>query len=209
MNIAIPGWIVLVIGAMYRFVVGGFGVVLPRPYRTTMCVPFWISLIGCTMALPVVLLCWGVRLTLGRGRAERVLGPILGNSKLEIVGLCLAIICSVSAISYLIIIMVISYGWLGTIILLLVAPVAVLVLLYGVLTIAEKLETRRQEALASRKCEGKEKRLAREFRAVRVFFSVLIFLPKILIVGLWQSMVFLGLMTSAIYKKFCPLVEFP
>ena len=68
----IPFWGRWVTSILYRFVVGAFGVEKPHPYPTNFCPALWAVCVGMTIGLPVVLLGWLVRLTLGRGRAQRL-----------------------------------------------------------------------------------------------------------------------------------------
>src|SRR3989344_7336700 len=71
MDKKIPGWIVGVVGALFRFVAGAFGAKVPHPWPTGFCWPFWVAIIGVTAGLPIVLLSWGIKLTFKHGKARK------------------------------------------------------------------------------------------------------------------------------------------
>lgn len=191
---------------MYRFVVGGFGVVLPHPYKTTLCGPFWLMLAGCTVGLPAVLFAWTIRLIFGRGRAARLGNAVesfFETSRGRAFGKILLIIVLAGLAISLIVDLIYKYGWFN-VVLGFLAVVGVFALAVGV-GIGARIMV---EHLPYSPKKGSETR-ARKTSAWKILAKILLFVPKIIILAAWQILCFIGLIIVAMYKKFCPIVEFP
>lgn len=215
MQKSVPGWIVAIIGAMYRFVAGAFGVSLPRPWRTALCGPFWAALLGCTVGLPIVLFAWTIRLIFGKGRAGRMWGTLddwAHSSIGKFLGKVFAVLAIIAVIGYFIY----TYGWqsFGLVILAIVVVVGIIFgLVLGALGLDNKFKEWKLNRPPKPQKEQKEKKgpnpaLAWLWASIKKVFVVLTWIPKMLLLGLWQALVFFGLMIFATYKKFCPIVEF-
>lgn len=208
MSKLIPDWIVAVIGAMYRFVVGAFGISLPHPLHITLCGPFWVAILGCTLGLPIVLFGWTVRLIFGKGRAERMWNVLddwghstTGKSLGDLL-LALLLIATAGGLLFIIGVSVYKYGWLNTVLvsILVVGGAALLVgLMMGASVLSSRLDIRPPKP-------PKEKSL---WRLLGKTFTVVTWLPRMIVIGIWQILAFFGLLIVAFYKKFCPIVEFP
>ena len=199
---AIPRWIVFLIGIMYRFVAGGFGISFPHPYRAKICLRFWlVALPGCTVALPLVLLGWIIRLTLGKGRAESFferIGEIKVPRWLQLVLFVLLIALVLLVLGLL----VYNFGWWEVaryVIILAVMIVIYVVVVGGIMQFSFRLESR------MRRQQLQEKMPNAAFALVKKACWGILFPFRVL----WQILWFTGLILYSIYKKFCPVVEFP
>lgn len=76
----IPQPFINLIGTLYRFIAGAFGQDLPSPLENrNFCPYFWAVFFGIfpiPIGLPVILLGWGIRLTLGKGRGRAIMNGI-------------------------------------------------------------------------------------------------------------------------------------
>ena len=199
----VPRWIVLFIGAMYRFVVGGFGIDLPHPYTAKLCPRLWLVVLpGVTIALPLVLLGWVIRLTLGKGRAERFfirVGSIEFPkwTKLVLYGLfVVSLFCLLGVLIYL-------YGWwpvIWRLIVIIGVTIAYLGSIVGFFVLVEQSSEKTKERRRARE-DAQEKKPSLFRKILRVALWPLKMLGQVL----W----FVGFILYSIYKKFCPIVEFP
>ena len=215
MQKSVPGWIVAVIGAMYRFVAGAFGVSLPRPWRTALCGPFWAALLGCTVGLPIVLFAWTIRLIFGKGRAGRIWGTLDDWANSSISKFLIKVLAALAIISF-IGLLIYTYGWVNVslIILAIIVGICVIVgLLLGVFWLGDKSEEwKLNRPPRPPKPQKEAKRpnpvLVWLWTAIKNTFVVLTWIPKMILIGVWQVLVLFGFMIFATYKKFCPIVEF-
>lgn len=229
MQAHVPYWMVVLIGVMYRFVVGGFGISLPHPYKAKICPRFWlVALPGCTLGLPIVLLGWAIRLTLGKGRAERFfdwLEDVLSTPQAKVLGKVLLWVMTIAAIGAVLFgigYFIYKYGWWQVTWRILVVAggvVAVIGLLVCITLVSDKLRAwnATRPKREKKPVENKKEKLSLRVLASKNFWAVpktilivVTWLPRMmLIVWPWQVLEFVGLIFYAGYKKFCPAVEFP
>ncbi|MBI2450184.1 MAG: hypothetical protein HYV47_01455 [Candidatus Nealsonbacteria bacterium] len=212
----VPDWIVAVIGAVYRFVAGGFGATVPHPWPANFCGPFWVAFVGIVPGLPVVLLGWLIRLVFGQGRARR----FFGSKPMRVTGKILLVLFYVLVgLTLLGLIVVLAReDWLKTLIWL-GAVIAFISLPFAISFAIERVKhTRWYLEKEEEKQRKHEKRLAvsaskqAKPRRSSVIRKIL-FLPwtvlKVLFRGIKDIIYTIALMVHVFYKKYCPRVEFP
>lgn len=98
---------------------GAFGISLSRPYRTTLCGPFWAAVLGCTVGLPIVLFGWTIRLIFGKGRTKRMWDTVGGWTRspvgkfLEKIIWGILITVTIVLTSAVLAAVIYRYGWLN------------------------------------------------------------------------------------------------
>lgn len=205
MDKKIPGWIVGVVGALFRFVAGAFGAKVPHPWPTGFCWPFWLVLIGVTVGLPIVLVAWVIRLTFKGKLARQITGIIVGAAYVGFIAFVLWT----------------GFIWLlwrlgsWKILIITLSVIAAIAVIWGLIKLIGRVretdwyfarlavkwqreEERDRQRWAKIAAEGPEKKEPKKPGPVKWFF-----------VKVWEVLRTLGLVVYAGYKKFCPRVEFP
>ena len=167
------------------------------------------------MGLPIVLLAWTIRLIFGKGRAGHIWGTLDDWANSSISKFLIKVLAALAIIGF-IGLLIYTYGWVNVslIILAIIVGIGVIVgLLLGVFWLGDKSEEWRQNRPPRPPKPQKEAKrpnpvLVWLWTAVKNTFVVLTWIPKMLLIGLWQVLSFLGLMIVATYKRFCPIVEF-
>jgi len=208
MNKKIPGWIVAVVGALFRFVAGSVGAKVPHPWPTGFCWPFWVAIVGVTAGLPIVLAFWGIKLAFRSKKARKAARIVFW-------------ILYLGWIAYFLWFIFISLLWLlGTIKLLLaIAGLVVAILaIWGIIKLIARIVglVRNTEGYQRRQAIGRErenqKRLERLALEKPVEAKERKTGPgpvKWFFIKIWEAMSVIGLVIYAAFKKFCPRVEFP
>ena len=199
---AIPRWIVFLIGIMYRFVAGGFGISFPHPYRAKICLRFWlVALPGCTVALPLVLLGWIIRLTLGKGRAESFFERI-GEIKVPRWLQWVLFVLLIALVLLVLGLLVYNFGWwavVGRILAIIGTVVAYIAIVSVIMHFSHKMRMReRRRPLEEKRPNAFVAPVKKACRGVVWPFRII-----------WQIIWLPGFILYSIYKKFCPIVEFP
>lgn len=202
----IPRWIINVTYYAWKFVSGAFGNdVPPPPHPFKICGPFWASLAGLTIGLPIVLLAWVIRLVVGKARANKLWEPFKIVAVFTILAVYIGV--AVAYLAFLIFSIAQETSWLFALGVIAGASLAFfgfLVLLVEAMDFlfgksnestsrtyeqqGEHLETR-QEPSTSRK-------------ALRNIWKASVFPFRVV----WQTIRFVALMAHAGYRRYCPLV---
>jgi hypothetical protein len=229
MQAHVPYWMVVLIGAMYRFVVGGFGVSLPHPYKAKICPRFWLlALPGCTVGLPIVLIGWAIRLTLGEGRAERFfdwVGDVLYTPQAKVLGkvfLGIMITAAVGALLFAIGYLLYKYGWwqVAWVAMVVAGGIAVLIgVLVCIAFVGDKLRSwnasrpkREKHVEEDAKEKGQNQLVAvskKSWVALKTILKVVTWPLKMILLGIWQILEFAGGALYAGYKNVCTVQELP
>ena len=217
----IPSWIINAVGVGYRFVAGAFGVDLPHPWRAGLCGPFWGTVIGCTAGIPFVLLGWIIRLLFGKGRALAFTNTLGGACNAFsrtrtwwfLTGALKSILIGVP-VAFLFGGILSGFGMLLLIGALVIAgPLAVIMILFVVLSaVDEKLYERSLKKAHTEKTQGPPRSipfLNGLWNLVRWCAAVIFWIPKHALLVIWQVLVFAGSGIIALYRRACPIAEFP
>lgn len=224
-NSHVPKFIVDAVYYAWKFVNGAFGKKVERPWRHTICGPFWVSLAMLTVGLPLTLVGWLVVLIFGKGKAEKYGDFVYEHSAFFCVaitlGLVTLLVCSLvfwiwPLIQFFIFIGIVT----GSAIMFIGIVILIDELGNRKIGLFKPLKPEKQKVVKVKKLvkfSKKPNSASSFFKTVYVVFRKATFwFSGLLILGLAVFIVvfkpilmvlaFLKLMVHAAYKKYCPLV---
>ncbi|MDX1608295.1 MAG: hypothetical protein R3251_03745 [Candidatus Spechtbacterales bacterium] len=206
----IPRFVIVWTFYAWRFVAGAFGIKVERPWKEQFCTPFWLSILGLTIGLPIVLLAYATRLFL-KSEAKEKIADAAGrftNTMLADILLFVAMIVSVLTVlavaGFLVYLLIKEPRVFLGILSALAIGASIILLLRGITDLAFFINSW-HDADGSEVIEvipeyRKKVTLARFLRK----FVLVLFLPLIIA---WKLAKFMGYMVYALYNRFCPRVE--